>query len=455
MLTYSMRRYLGAVTRRLQVGAGEQGRRGCADSASARDDPEHTRTLLQLCAARHFTAGEPVDRESVLSGRLGYGPLGTELKKNLLRQWWRSVVASRAEVLGISSPHQCQGRPASGSLRLVDGEALSSVLRQKGLSTEGLAREVERTLRESAVLRTTLLPGALDQYMASLELVNKKLPFGLAEMGVCYLPPGGHSPGAEVTETSLVWFCSPRTAAQWLDYWVRHRLQWWRKFAVGPSNFVSADFEEEGDGGVERAVRGARLLYHFPWGPEPLETLRSLGDRELLRTHQGSKAKLQCLDGRRCVVPHVVSVSGNMDRAMLAYLHDSLQQQKRVDSRQRLHHRKVLKLHPSLAPVKVALDMSRGPTVELRQVCEGLLQELLDRSISVWPGYLQTLPSSLEQLHKKYDEMGVLFTVLVSEATLENGLVQVRNRDTTVREMMHVSEIKDFLVKYVTESTSD
>lgn len=109
----------------------------------------------------------------------------------------------------------------------------------------------------------------------------------------------------------------------------------------------------------------------------------------------------QCRDGRKSVVPHVISVSMNVDRGMLAYLFNSLQRLKKTDSKQKLHQRtvshlfaligvwrwkliwkgngeadpclfhwfvQVLKLHPALTPVKVALDIGRGSNSELRQV---------------------------------------------------------------------------------------
>ncbi|XP_041434456.1 DNA polymerase subunit gamma-2, mitochondrial [Xenopus laevis] len=60
-----------------------------------------------------------------------------------------------------------------------------------------------------------------------------------------------------------------------------------------------------------------------------------------------------------------------------------------------------------------------------------------------------TLHGSLEQRYTKYDEMGVLFTVLVIESMLENGLIQVYSRDTTLKETIHVSKVKDFLVRYI------
>lgn len=243
-----------------------------------------------------------------------------------------------------------------------------------------------------------------------------------------------------------MWFCSPRTSSQWLDYWARQRLQWWRKFALGPSDFSSRDVLEQE---LEQSTsRGVKIFYNFPWGLEPLETLWNRGDAELLQAHSGVRSKLQCRDGRKSV-PHVVTVTANMDRGVMAILFNSLQRQKREDSKKKLHQRKVLKLHPVLAPIKVALDIGKGATMELRQVCEGLLQELLEAKISTWPGYLETVPTSLEQLNAKYDEMGVLFTTVINENTLESGLLQVRSRDTAIRETMHISEIKNFLSKYV------
>lgn len=143
-----------------------------------------------------------------------------------------------------------------------------------------------------------------------------------------------------------------------------------------------------------------------------------------------------------------------MDRGMLAFLSNSLQQHKKDNSKQKLQQRRVLKLHPVLAPVKVALDIGKGATVELRQVCEGLAQELMEAKISMWPGYLKTLPTSMELLNAKYDEMGVLFTVVISENTMESGLLQVRSRDTTIKEMMHISEIKNFFFRYISAANN-
>ncbi|XP_004693498.1 PREDICTED: DNA polymerase subunit gamma-2, mitochondrial [Condylura cristata] len=423
------------------------------------EDPEPGaggEALVELCQRRHFLRNTelPLSRDSLLSGcHPGFGPLGVELRKNLAAEWWSSVVVFREQqVLRVDAPHHQPGPslPGDGAFRLVSAETLREILQDKELSKEQLVTLLENLLKTSGKLRESLLHGALSHYVNCLDLVNKKLPYGLAQIGVCFHPvsetkhtPDGVKRIGEKTEASLVWFTSARTASQWLDFWLRHRLLWWRKFAVSPSNFSSSDCQDE------EGRKGNTLYYNFPWGKEPIETLWNLGDRELLHMYPGNGSKLHGRDGRKNVVPSVLSVTGDLDRGLLAYLYDSFQLTENSFTRKKNLHRKVLKLHPCLAPIKVALDVGRGPTVELRQVCQGLFNELLENGISVWPGYLETMQSSMEQLYSKYDEMSILFTILITEATLENGLVNLRSRDTTMKETMHISKVKDFLAKYI------
>ncbi|XP_042303505.1 DNA polymerase subunit gamma-2, mitochondrial [Sceloporus undulatus] len=406
--------------------------------------------LLGVCRRRHFLRGGGGGEEggrwasSYLQGDPpgSLGPLGAELRKNVAAQWWESVVLLREQVLGVEAPlWRPPGRGGAGALRVL-------VVGAQGEAWQDGDRAPPRMEAASGTLRESLLHGVLEHYIECLELVNKRLPFGIAQVGVCFHPvtkneKENYVRTGERTMSTLVWFSSARTAGQWLDYWLRHRLQWWRKFAVSPSNFSSSDHHDE-DG-----RRGSNLYYSFPWGKEVIETLRNLGDNELLKMYPGKGSQLHGRDGRKNVVPHVLSVSGNLDSGVLAYLFDGFQLAENALTRKKMLQRKVLKLHPSLTPIKVALDVARGPTTELRQVCLGLFNELIENGISVWPGYLETMPLTLEQLYTKYDEMSILFTILVSDATLENGIVQLRSRDTTMKEMMHISRVKDFLIKYI------
>ncbi|NXC17883.1 DPOG2 polymerase, partial [Corythaeola cristata] len=331
-----------------------------------------------------------------------FGPLGVALRGNLAAQWWDSALAFREQVFAVDAPLHGPapaGAPGAGhGLQLLHSETLREALQGSGCSREPAGPALEEVLRSAGTLRESLLPGALAQYVSCLELVNKRLPCGLAQMGVCFhsIPENENLRRiGERTTSLLAWFSSPRTAGQWLDYWLRQRLQWWRKFAVGPSNFSSSDFQDE------EGRRGFNLLYNFPWGTETIETLKNLGDTELLQMYPGDSSKLLGRDGRKNVIPHVLSVSGNLDRGTLAYLFDSLQLAENPLTKKKNSQRKVLKLHPCLAPLKVALDVGKGPTTELRQVCQGLFNELSENRISVWPGYLETVQVSLEQLYTK------------------------------------------------------
>ncbi|KAM9597230.1 DNA polymerase subunit gamma-2 isoform 3-T3 [Trichechus inunguis] len=392
---------------------------------------EGSEGLLEICQRRHFFSGtqQQLSRDSLLSGcHPGFGPLGIELRKNLAAEWWSSVVVFREQVFPVDALYHEPGPslPGDSAFRLVSAESLREILQDKELSKEHLVAFLENLLKTPGKLRENLLHGALEHYVNCLDLVNKRLPYGLAQIGVCFHPvsdskqtPHGAKRIGEKTEASLVWFTSARTASQWLDFWLRHRLLWWRKFAVSASNFSSSECQDE------EGRKGNQLYYNFPWGKEPIETLWNLGDHELLHTYPGNVSKLHGRDGRKNVVPCVLSVSGDLDRGMLAYLYDSLQLTENSFSRKKHLHRKV---------------------------CQGLFNELLENGISVWPGYLETVHSSLEQLYSKYDEMSILFTVLVTEATLENGLIHLRSRDTTMKEMMHISKVKDFLTKYITSA---
>nr|XP_033817370.1 DNA polymerase subunit gamma-2, mitochondrial [Geotrypetes seraphini]XP_033817372.1 DNA polymerase subunit gamma-2, mitochondrial [Geotrypetes seraphini]XP_033817373.1 DNA polymerase subunit gamma-2, mitochondrial [Geotrypetes seraphini]XP_033817374.1 DNA polymerase subunit gamma-2, mitochondrial [Geotrypetes seraphini] len=408
--------------------------------------------LFDLCQHRHFISRAKLTKDSVWNGCHSLGPLGVELKKNLISQWWNSIVTFREQIFRVDTLHQLPGVVNSdrSSAVLAHSEALRDSLLNQKLTKEELVLSMESILKSSVTLRDNLLHGALAQYSQCLDLVNKKIPFGLAQVGVCFhpFPDKGQETDhvistGERTASSLVWFCSARTSGQWFDYWLRRRLLWWRQFAIGSSNFNSRDYQDEA------GRKGARICYAFPWGNEPLEIIRILGENELLQAHCGNKAQVQARDGRKSVVPQALSVDGDMDRGLFAYLYDALQATENSAARKKLHQKKVLKLHPCLAPIKVALDTGKGPTPDLRQVCQGLFTELVENGISVWPGYLETMQTSLDQLYSKYDEMGVLFVIFIGEATLANGLIQLRNRDTTIREVMHISKVKNFLTKYI------
>ncbi|XP_018424770.1 PREDICTED: LOW QUALITY PROTEIN: DNA polymerase subunit gamma-2, mitochondrial [Nanorana parkeri] len=357
--------------------------------------------LLDLCRRRNFLLGGQTTPPSVLGGGHGLGPLGAQMKRNLLQKWWEATALRRDQVLPIDSLCHRPGTSDPPSPRPTIRTAPKSWLDRNTTREE---------LEKMADLRQDLLHGALYNYLPCLELLNRKLPFGIAEVGRCFRP---------ITD-----------------------------FAQVPSRFSVADHHD--DAGRKISI----IRYDFPWGEEPIERISSMDDSALTQVHHGPINSLQGRDGRKSVVPHAVWLSSDVERGLLAYLSDAMQVMESPAPQDQ--RRTVLKIHPLLTPVKVAVDMGRGRAAELRlvctrfQVCEGLCGELRGCGISVWPGYLETLQTRMEQLYTKYDEMGVLFTALVSDATLESGLIQLRSRDTTIKDTMHVSKLSAFLTQHMT-----
>ncbi|CAM5097050.1 unnamed protein product [Natator depressus] len=157
---------------------------------------EGSEVLLDVCRRRHFLRGDQQQAltwDSYLRGcHPGFGPLGLELRKNLVAQWWASVVVSREQVFAVdSSLHRAPGAsllPTGEALRLIQVGALREIFQNKELNKEQITAALENMLGTSGVLREDLLHGALEQYINCLELVNKRLPCGLAQVGVCFHP---------------------------------------------------------------------------------------------------------------------------------------------------------------------------------------------------------------------------------------------------------------------------
>ncbi|KAM5135274.1 DNA polymerase subunit gamma-2 [Mantella aurantiaca] len=397
--------------------------------------------LLELCRRRHFLLGGEMTPASVLGGRHGLGPLGAQLKRNFLDEWRDAMVLQREHVLPIDSLCHLPGTSGpSPGLKTLPKSCLDRLRGREPAQEE---------LEKMADLRQDLLHGALRNYLPCLDLLNRKLPFGIAEVGRCFQPiTEAEDPDTcrvgEGTAASLLWFSSAKTCGQWREYWLRQRLLWWRKFAQVPSSFGSGDHHEA------EGRKVSTIHYDFPWGKEPIERLRSMDDSALTQVHHGPIASLHGRDGRKSVIPHAVWLSSDVERGLLAYLSDALQVTGKSASQGKDQRRTVLRIHPSLAPIKVAVDLGKGPAADLRLVCQGLCDELRAKGISLWPGYLETLQTPMEQLFGRYDEMGVLFTALVSDMTLESGLLQLRSRDTTIRETMHISKLSAFLTQHMT-----
>ncbi|XP_035694760.1 DNA polymerase subunit gamma-2, mitochondrial-like isoform X2 [Branchiostoma floridae] len=354
--------------------------------------------LVRLCKAHGYVYAVETAGQTVYN----FGPLGAELRRNLLAEWWQSIVTTQDNVFGIENALY-KSLPAQDAHRLY-GETVE---------------EAMQTVRPQ--FSQSLHHGVLSHYHSSLQLLNNKLPFGLAEVGRCFARTAAHEErflysAREMTAMSMLFFVPPKKSGAWFDLYQRQRMQWWRKFASSPSSFSVVDTE------TDMTYPTVNIQFTFPWGVDTVERISLRYDSDLLDLEKKTGLSYQGKDGRKTVVPHVLEMETYLERACLTYLLDGLTQ---INSRQ------MLRLHCRLAPYKVAVLPGRGTESQLREITDYIARDLRTAGIPCW--YSADPQHSNEQQHARYDEMGVPFSVAVNENTIKTGITLVRNRDTTVK----------------------
>lgn len=160
MLTYRVRNIL---SRRLVISNPSQlqhTREHC--SSGSNENLDQVRTLLQLCVDRYYISPGQSNTDLFQSGMsCNYGPLGLELRKHLLEQWWHSVTRSSAQVFGINtlSNSKDPATDETGHLRIVDFQNIKKILEERELSKEKLIEKVQELLQRSSSVRTNLFQG--------------------------------------------------------------------------------------------------------------------------------------------------------------------------------------------------------------------------------------------------------------------------------------------------------
>lgn len=148
-----MKMFLNCIRRRLQL-LGEKlprYQRNIARYNTSDDSCDKTSLLMQLCADRYYISPEAFHTRTCT-----YGPLGTELKKNIIEQW-TSAVRSRAYVFGITT--SVQSRMCEESVRIVNVGDLQEILHQDSLSKKEASQKIQTLMKASVSVRTSLLQG--------------------------------------------------------------------------------------------------------------------------------------------------------------------------------------------------------------------------------------------------------------------------------------------------------
>jgi glycyl-tRNA synthetase len=428
--------------------------------------------IVALCKRRGF-----VFPSSEIYGGLGstydYGHYGVLLKQNVKDAWWRAMLQERDDIVALDSAILQHPRvwEASGHLAgftdpLVDCKTCKlrfradkledSACGQKPSKLPGEGPDCELTdarefnlmfettvgpVKDSgsvAYLRPETAQGIFINFKNVLQFARRKPPFGIAQVGKSFrneITPGNFIfRTREFEQMEMEYFVPPDEAAEWFERWCQARFDWYTGLGIRP-DFLRLR-EHEADELSHYSSATSDVEYLFPIGWSELEGIANRGDFDLTQHAEFSGEKLEYFDqgtGER-YVPHVIEPAAGTDRAALAFIVDAYDTEE-VEGRPRT----VLRLHPKLAPVKVAvlpLVSRDGMPERAREIFEGLrpvLQSEYDEGGSIGKRY------------RRQDEIGTPWGVTVDGQTMEDGTVTLRDRDSLAQERVAADSLGEML----------
>jgi glycyl-tRNA synthetase len=408
-----------------------------------------------------------------------YGPLGVEMKRNVKNAWWRSMVQLRDDVVGldaaiIMSPRvwEASGHVASFSDPLVECTTCHQRFRLDHLPGYEPGVDVAElrcpndggTLMEprhfNLMFKTHMGPVEDDAAVAYLRpetaqamfvdfptvqaTSRKKIPFGIAQIGKSFrneITPGNFIYRTrEFEQMEMEFFCEPGTDEQWHEYWIEQRMSWYTDLGINKDHLRLRD--HDADELSHYSKRTIDIEYAFPfteWGE--LEGIANRTDFDLKAHAAASGEDLSYFDqekGER-YVPFVIEPAAGCDRALLAFLCDAYTEDEAPTAKGGTEKRTVLKLHPDLAPLKVAvLPLSRN---------ERLVPEARRVFDLVKPHWVADYDDAgaIGRRYRRQDEVGTPFCVTVDFESLDDRQVTVRERDSMQQERLPIDRLVDRL----------
>jgi glycyl-tRNA synthetase len=452
-------------------------------------------TLVSLCKRRGFVF-QSSEIYGGLGSSWDYGPLGVELKRNIRHLWWRDTVQLRREVLGLetavlmhprvweasghverfSDPmvdcracnrrfradqldaqpwvHYCPSRkdnkfviPAGEPCRHCAGVRWLCPECGKGELTE--PRQFNLMLRtflgpvEEAAAVTYLRPetaqGMFVNFDNVLQAMRRKLPFGIAQIGRSFrneITPGNFIfRTREFEQMELEFFVNPLDSVKgqpadeyWHEAWIEERFSWYRRYGIRAENLRLREHGK--DELAHYAKRCVDVEYRFAIGWSELEGIANRTDFDLKRHAEVSGKTLTYFDdGRKQhVVPYVIEPAAGVDRTFLAFLTDAYHLEE-----VRGEKRVVLRFHPEVAPVKVAVL----PLLKKRDDIVARAETIRDELARHWTAVYDDT-AAIGRLYRRQDEVGTPYCVTVDVQTVGDagrgeagdGKVTVRDRDS-------------------------
>lgn len=404
--------------------------------------------IVSLCKRRGF-----IFQSSEIYGGLGsswdYGPLGVELKRNIKEAWWKAAVQGRDDMVGLDSSILMHPQiwVASGHVKefadpLVDCKSCRQRWRADDLKSDkcpSCGGELTEPRMFNLMFKTVMGPveneaavvylrpetaqGIFVNFQNILNTSRKKLPFGIAQIGKAFrneITTGNFIfRSREFEQMEIEFFVKPGNDDEWFKYWREERFNWYIKLGIKKEHLHLREHAK--DELAHYALGCYDIEYLFPMGWSELEGIANRGSFDLTQHAKGSGKDLSYFDetSGEHIMPYVIEPSAGVDRSALAFLLDAYDEEI-LDKEKRV----VLRLHPALAPIKVAiLPLSKNE--KLVPLSKEIHADLRQSFMTQYDD-----SQSIGRRYRRQDETGTPLCVTVDFQSLEDNQVTIRDRDS-------------------------
>lgn len=431
-----------------------------------------------------------------LANTWDYGPLGVELKNNVKKAWLRKFVqespynvgldaailmnpqtwVASGHVGGFSDPlidcKNCKSRfradkiiedfmKENGEEIQCDGwdnEKLESFINENKIPCTECGKVDYTSIRKFNLMFKTY-QGVTDDSAAEIYLrpetaqgifvnfknvqrtARKKVPFGIAQIGKAFrneITPGNFIfRTREFEQMELEFFCKPGTEIEWYNYWKEYCYDFLKNLGLKEDSMRRREHDPEELAHYSNGTTDIEFKFPFGWGELWGCASRTDFDLSAHQNHSGQDMSYLDPETNEKYIPYVIEPSVGVERMLLAFLVDAYDEEVLVDGKGKEDVRTVLRLHPALAPFKVAiLPLSK----KLEEVALPIYQELSKHFMVDYDA-----SGSIGKRYRREDEIGTPFCICVDFDTQEQQAVTIRDRDTMEQVTVPVSEVRAYI----------
>ncbi|MFW6232011.1 MAG: glycine--tRNA ligase [Spirochaetota bacterium] len=433
--------------------------------ADAAADPKVMDNIVSLSKRRGFIFPSS-DIYGGLSSAWDYGPLGSELKNNIQRFWWREMTQLHDNIVGLDAAIMMHPRvwEASGHVENFDDLMVEDTVTNERFRFDHLSEEQRNTMTSPAgnplsaprkfnlmfktsmgavedssqivFLRPETAQGIYVNFKNVVQSSRVRIPFGIAQVGKAFrneiVTKNFIFRTCEFEQMEMQYFIHPSEDEQWFEYWRNERMEYYRKLGIRTERLR---WKEHGPDELAHYAKAAYdIEYLFPFGWNELEGVHNRTDYDLSRHAEFSGKDLTFLDDSRDnerYIPYIIETSAGLTRNVLMVLADAYEEEEVGEG----DVRTVLRLHPSIAPVQVGVF----PLVKKDGLAD--LARKIERELREDFATFYDQGGAIGRRYRRQDEIGTPYCITIDYETKENDTVTLRFRDSMEQIRVPVADI--------------